>query len=552
MGNKAKNSRSLFFSGVLILSISNLIIKIIGVTLKIPLHGLLGDDGMGYYSAAYEIYVWFYMISTAGLPVAVSIMIAESRAKGNFKEVKKIFAIVLKIFILVGAVGTLVMVFGARIFANELYKLPLTYLSIVAIAPTLFFICISSAIRGFYQGYQNMLPTAISQLIEAVGKLTIGILFALYAIKNGYEKHEVAAFTILGLTIGVFLGMLYLVISKAVFKPELYDAEYVKPDGYTCSVRSTGSLVKSLILIAIPITLSSSVMSFTSMIDGMVISSRLQEIGYTADSVATVYGNYKTLAVSMFNFPPALIYPISYSIVPLISSAIALNDMDRVKSVMNSTFKVVSLIALPCSFGLAVLSEPILSLLFNKSSAEMAAPYLSALSCSLLFLGMVTVSNAMLQAYKLERKPIISMAVGCIAKIIISYVLVGTKGVELYGAPIGTFVCYFVILVINLFYMFKNIGLVPNFVKIFVKPLIASAICGAAAIGSYNIINSFMSGKIVTVLAICFAALVYLISIFLIRAVDENDIKMLPKGNKIYSLLCRLHIFKADKAEGQA
>ncbi|MBE6631443.1 MAG: polysaccharide biosynthesis protein [Ruminococcaceae bacterium] len=545
MGKKIKNSSSLFFSGVLILAISNLIIKVIGVTLKIPLHSLLDDDGMFFYNTAYEIYVWFYMISTAGLPVAVSIMISESRAKGNFAEVKKIFRITMTLFIIVGLIGTFILWFGAHAFADA-YKMELTYLSIRAIAPTLFFICISSAIRGFYQGYQNMLPTAISQLIEAVGKLSIGIAFALYAINRGYEKYQIAAFTILGLTIGVLLGMIYLVVSKAFFRSELYDAEYASTPCTDC-VRGTKVLLKTLVVIAIPITLSSSVMSFSNMIDGMIISRQLQAIGYTEKMVETVYGNYKTLAVSMFNFPPALIYPISYSIVPLLSSAIARNDSQRIKIAMNSTFKVVSLIALPCTFGLAVLAEPILSLLFNKNSADMAAPYLAVLSCSLLFLGMVTVSNAMLQAYKLERKPIISMIAGCLVKVAVSYILVGTPGIELYGAPISTFACYFVILAINLYFMHKHIGIMPNFVKIFVKPLIAGAVCGAAAIGAFKLFDAVVGGKISTILAVAVAAFVYLIAIFLIRAIDEDDIKMLPKGKKIYSILCRLHIFKAEK-----
>jgi stage V sporulation protein B len=534
----SKKSKNLFFSGVLILTFSNMLIKVIGLTLKIPLSHILGDDGMAYYNVAYNIYVWFYMISTAGLPVAVSILISESRAKGNFRESKRIFHITLTLFFIIGLLGMCAMMGGSKLFAAA-YKFGDSYIAILAIAPTLFFICISSAIRGYFQGFQNMIPTAVSQIIEAVGKLTMGILLAFYGIKQGYSLPVVAALTILGLTIGVAAAMLFLCVSKLLFREGPFNEEYRIPESDTLPVRSVKNLLWLLVTIAVPITLSASVMSFTTMIDGMIVSRRLQSIGYAEELTRVIFGNYNTLAVSMFNLPPALIYPISYSVVPMLSAAIASGDKKRVNFIMNSTLKTAALISIPCSLGMSVLSGPILKLLFTETSAERAAPLLSVLSLSVFFVGMLAITNALLQAHKLERKPITSMIAGSAVKLVSSYVLIGIPAVGMYGAPIGTFLCYLTIASINFFFLAKYIRLIPDVREIFIRPLIASLVCAGAAIGSYRLLETVISPRAATLGAIVCAAAVYIIAVFLFRCVVKDDILLLPKGQSIYGLLHR-------------
>ncbi|MHB1155157.1 MAG: oligosaccharide flippase family protein [Eubacteriales bacterium] len=214
---------------------------------------------MAYYYVAYKIYVWFYMISTAGLPVAVSILISESLVKGNLREVKRIFRITITLFFIIGLFGMGFMMGGAKLFAAA-YKFGDSYIAIFAIAPTLFFICISSAIRGYFQGYQNMFPTAISQIIEAVGKLTIGILFALYGIKQGYSLPVVVVLTVLSLTIEVAATMLFLCVSKLLYKETSNNDEYRSLENELLSVRSVKKLLMVLAMTAIPIMLSASVM----------------------------------------------------------------------------------------------------------------------------------------------------------------------------------------------------------------------------------------------------------------------------------------------------
>lgn len=492
--NKTKNSTKLFFSGVLVLTISNLMIKAIGALFKIPMNHIVGDQGMGYYSSAYTIYTFFYMISTAGLPVAISLLVSENRAKGRLKQVKKVFKLAMLVFLGVGLVGTAIMFFGAGGFASLLKAGP-TYYCIIAIAPTLFFICLSSALRGYFQGYQSMLPVAISQLIEAVCKLFLGIVFANYALSiygSGKETiHYVAAYAVLGLTIGAGLGMLYLMLAKMMFKSDRFDAEYVELSGTDDSTESTGHILKKIFTIALPVTVSASVMSLTNLIDMALIQRLLQSFqGLTEAQATAVYGNYTSLCVPLFNMPPYLIYPISYSIVPMIKTAVASGDKKRAALVMESSLRVAVIIGIPCGLGMAALAEPILNFFgYRHWSVVSASPLLTLLAPSTFFICVLSVSNAILQANGYERKPVISMLAGAAVKIVSNTILIRFIGMT--GTPISTFLCYLTATGLNIYFICKHVGLKMNFGRIFVRPLICGILCAVTAIGVSNV-TSYM------------------------------------------------------------
>ncbi len=543
---KVKNSTKLFVSGVIVLTISNLVIKAIGLIFKIPLHNILSGEGMGYYNAAYQIYVLFYMISTAGLPVATSIMISESRSLGKIDQVRKIFKLSLGLFFVVGFVGMSIMLVGARAFSVNVIKNEPTTLCIMAIAPTLFFVCLSSAMRGYFQGYQHMLPVAISQLIEALSKLFLGIAFAMYALrKYGSDPAAlkyVAAYAILGLTIGAGLGLVYLTFTKMLFKSDKYDAEYLEESGENHEVTKSSKILKRIAIIAIPITISSSVMSLTNLIDTVLIQRLLQDFrGFSRVMASTAYGNYTTLAVPMFNLPPVLVYPISYSIVPLITAARTKGDHERAERIMESALRVAVLIGIPCAIGLAVFSNPILSLFYRDRSAIVyTSPLLTLLAPSTFFLCVLSITNAMLQACGHERKPLISMAIGAVAKIAANILLLMFIGME--GTPISTFICYFTATVINIFFITKYTKMRLRLARVFLRPLLAGVIAVAAAYGARYLYATFVPGKIATIVAIATAALVYVTLIFVIRAIAQDDIELLPKGQKIEKLIKKLKL----------
>lgn len=539
--NASKSVKSLFFSGVFALTLANILVKAVGLASKIVLNRVVGSIGAGYYSSAYEIYAYLYVISTSGLPVALSILVSRSRARGRIKEAKRIFDISFITLLLIGAFFSVIMI----IFSDQIASLigaPQTSLCIIAIAPTMLFICLSSSIRGYFQGFQLMGPTAVSQLIEAVSKVGIGVALALWAKSKGYDDYVVSAYTILGVTIGVLLGMIFLHIRKIFFKeknysyiPEIEKAENDK--------KTAKQILKELFLIALPITLSSSVLSLTTVIDTLMVQNRLLGSGMNEIAVRVYYGDYTSLVISMFNLPTIFFYPIANALIPLISATHEARNEERAERIRALSLKVVILIAMPCAMGLGVFSKPILELLmFSKDSVQRSAPWLSIASVSVLFLGIISVTNAFLNSAGKQKLPIISMLVGAGAKLISNYFLLEKIG--MLGAPISTVICYLFASTLNIYFTMKHVGNLPKLSKILILPFIASVLSiGTGALLHIGIAVSLPS-NLSTIASIIVAVFLYFILSFKIKAIEKNDILLLPKGEKIANFLVKIRFLK--------
>ncbi len=523
--------------GVILLMSSNIIVKLIGVLFKIPLHELLGDLGMGYFNVAYNIYASFYTVSTSGLPIALSIYISESRAKGRIKETKRIFRVAFWMFLGVGTVGSALMYFLSGILAAAA-SAPAAANAIKVIAPTLFFICISSSMRGFFHGHQNMVPTAVSEIFEAVGKFAIGIVFAKYAINCGYSLEVSTAFAIAGVTIGAVAGMLFLCSAKIMSPVSREMGDFNEKTSKSLDI------AKRLLLIAVPVTISSLAINFVTIIDTFTISNILSS--YTDNTAATAaYGNYTTLAVTLFHLPSALIYPIATNITPAISRARASDDADRVKATSNSAIKIAAILSIPSALGMSALAKPILSMLFSdRNSVDQAAPLLSILSVAAIFTATLSITTSILQSHKRAHTPIISIFCGSVVKLILNIVLMSFKSIGIYGAPIATCAAYFTMAVINIVFVEKKLGISINFWNSYLRPLIAAIICTAAAVFSYKLLIMFAPLTVSTLAAILVTVIVYAFALLLIGGVSEYDVTLLPKGAKIASALKKLKLLR--------
>ena len=454
-----------FFSGVLILTVANLIVKIIGLTYKIPLTNMLGDEGMGYFNTAYQIYSWLYMFSTAGLPVAMSMMVSECNAAGRGNEKQKLLKWTLCTFLTVGLIGSLIMAFACKGLAGFI-EADLSYLCILAISPALFFVCISSTLRGYFQGHSNMLPTAISEILESLGKASLGLLLGGYALKKGLPIHEVAAYSIIGVSVGVAAGAVFLALAKLLGKQDKnteITEKYQENKPYI--ERSGKELLKSLLIIAIPVMISASLLSMSSMLDTLIIIGRIIDTGIAESAAIAMYGNYTSYCVTLFNLPPVLIYPIVNALIPIVTSARAGGDREKAQKLMHTALRLSAMISLPCAFGLATLSEPILKLIFKSTaSAEMAAPLLSTLAPSVFLIGVMAVSNGILQSCGMQKYTLISMPAGAIVKAIGAYFLplltVGGTPLRMYAAPISTFCFYLTVTAINFFFIVKIMSII--------------------------------------------------------------------------------------------
>lgn len=528
---KSESYGKRFLSGVAILAISTFIVKIIGMLYKIPMMELLGAEGMGYFNSAYEIYSLFFVISTTGIPVAISILVSENKASKKYSNIKKIYKISLIILGVTGAIGTLILALffekAAALINNEQASM-----CIIAISPTLLMICLSSAMRGYFQGNEIMIPTAVSQVIEALGKLLLGLGFATVAIKKGYEVPKVAAFAILGITIGVAASLLYLALYNAFYR--------IKEDKLcTYSVEKTSSIFKKLIYIAFPITISSTILSLTKLIDMIMILTRLGSIGYTQIQANSIYGSYSTMAISIYNLPATLVSAVALPLVPMLSGAIESNDISKEKFIINSALKLVSIVALPAGLGISVFGIDILKLLFASQSEEIeyTAPLLSILGLSVFLSSMITVTNAILQSYKMVKNPIISMTVGTLIKVALAFVLIGIPRINIYGAPISTFFSTAVIVTLNLYFIVKRIGRIGSLVQLFILPTVAALISIAIGIGCSMMLSNILVSKANIIIVIIIVFISYLILILKLKVLNEEDIIMLPKGDKLLKIL---------------
>ncbi|MCL2813413.1 MAG: polysaccharide biosynthesis protein [Oscillospiraceae bacterium] len=531
-----KIRKQTFLQASLILMLANLAVRIIGAVFRIPIYKLLGEMGYANYQHAYSLYQIFFTISTAGLPVAISKMISVANLNENYEEERKTFNLALAGFVILGAAGSFAMMLGAGAYSAFVGNPDAKY-SILILAPTLFFVCVTSAFRGYFQGRLNFIPTAVSEIIEASGKLVIGIAAAMYAIGKYPGRLDIAAaFAISGLTVGSAVGVLYLYIKKILMKKQ------EKSKKSTLPARKNMEIMKDIITISLPIMMTSSIASLAGMIDSFMMTRRLIDIGWAAESAVGMYGQYYGLAVPFFSLPNTLVVPFAVSIIPVIGAAFSENNVNSIKSTAESTFRVSSMVALPCAFGLIFLSEPILALIYPERMEQVisTAPLLSVLGVAVMFVSMMTVTNSMLQAQKQEMKTIISMACGMAVKIISSYILIGIPSVNRYGTPIGTCLCYFTIMALNFCFLAKYTKAFPDFRRTFVKPFISSAVMAVFSVLTHAAVNKISNAPRLAALAALFAAvLVYAVSIIACRTLTAEDVLLLPKGAKLYEFMKR-------------
>ena len=537
MQTKPTTSKKIFFSGVMLLTLSTVLVKLIGLIYKIPMLSYLGSEGMGYFHSAYEIYALFCIIATAGLPTALSILISSALTNKKDREVESIWKTTLHVFLVIGMLGSLLMWGAARQICNWI-KSDAAYECIIAISPTVFFICISSALRGYFQGHQRMFPTALSQLIESIGKLIFGILFARMALKSGAPTPTVAGAAGWGLTSGSALGMLYLVLEKLRTGKKKRSLEASQGDCNRAQIR------RRLARLAVPMTLGASMVSLTKLIDMAMILRRLQSIGYTEISANEAYGSYTTLALSVFGLLPTLLNSVALPLLPMLAAAIAEQNREKEGKIVALSYRLTAIFSIPAAFGISAFAHPILMLLFGNEpqAVEIAAPLLSMLGVSVFLSSMITATNSVLHAYQIVTRPILSMLAGAVIKLTAAYFLIGTNGVGLYGAPISTFLCNTVIVICNLYFASRHAPDI-SFQALFLPPTLLSSASIGVAYGTYLwLLYAVGSGTVVTLGCIGLAVVLYLLLGCLFGVFREEDIMLLPMGERFCKLFHAVHL----------
>ncbi len=526
------NTKKTFLSGVLMLTLSTFLVKVVGLFYKIPMLSYLGSEGMGYFNSAYELYTLFCVIATAGLPTAMSVLIASAVAVGDRARVTRVWRTSLVLFAAIGLAGWGVLFFGAEAFCRVIKSSETVY-CIRAIAPTVFFVCLSSAVRGYFQGYQSMLPTALSQVLEAVGKLVFGLLFAGYGLRKGETIPVVAGYAGWGLTVGTLVSFLYLLLVKC--RDASHRGARLKE-----STENGCGVLRALARMAIPMTLGASLVSITKLTDMAMILRRLQDVGYSEIGANEAYGSYTTLALSVYGLLPTLVNAVALPLLPMLSAAIASGEKRAQTQMIRASFRLTVLFALPAALGLAAFARPVLSLIFPLEAAavDIAAPLLSVLGISVFLSCMITATNSVLHAYQVVRLPILSMLVGAALKLITSYLLIGRPEISLLGAPISTFLCNAAVVLLNLVFV-ARITRLPSMVGILARPLAAASLSVGAGYLFYRLfVGQRGEGVQASLLGIGLCVLLYAVLGALFGVFREEDLMYLPMGKRVLGV-CR-------------
>ena len=520
-----------FLQGTALLAMATAIVKIIGAIYKIPLNAIIGKQGFSYYSTAYEIYNVLLMISTAGLPVAMSRMISQASALGNYNQVRRIFKTSRTIFLSLGLAGTLLMTIFCRqlaAFQNQ----PDAWAAIGCLGPCVLLICIMATFRGFFQGQSNMLPTSVSQVIEAVVKLIVGMALALTILHFTKDVSLAAGGAILGVTASCVVSALFLF--------RCFRKSYtVLPEG-TDTADSFGATAKQLLAIAIPITIGSAGLQVLTMLETKIYMGQLLALGNTQLEADTMKGIYN-MSQTIYNMPCAFITPITISIIPAITNQLTLGNHTGARSTEESAVRVMSLICMPCAFGLAVLAGPVTGLLGGYTGADLAlsTSLMSIMGFNIIFNAVVLLTNAMMQAHGHAVVPVVNMLMAGVMKLLVVYTLTGNPNIGIMGAPIGTMLCFLCITVLNLLSMRRVISNPPALVKNLIRPFCAAALMGAIVYGALYLLRTIgiTSRLILCGLPVMVGVVVYVVAVVLFKAITREDCLLLPKGAKIAKIL---------------
>lgn len=507
-----------YVMGALILSLGALLSKFLGMFFKIPITNIIGDYGMGLYGYAYPLYSTLLTVSTAGLPGAVSKMVSECVAQGDYKKSYKIFYIAFVTLALFGIAASVTMFAGAKTFIKLFSWDENAYYSIVAISASPFFVCLISAVRGFFQGMQNMTHTSISQLIEQIGRVVCGVSLSVY-LMNTRGVAFAAAGASFGAVAGGVAAFIYLYIAFGIYQNKhKNDFVSIKPNKPT---ESTRSILKRLILIAVPLMLSSVVNTLMDLINSITISNSLRQIGYSASKITDLYGQMTSKAQTLVNVPLVIGVSLSASLVPAISESIIKNDKQKAKQKSTLAIKLSLLLALPASIGLCILAEPIIALLFSKASS--GHEMLSLLSPSIIFCVTMSCMQGILQGAGHYISPLVNMTIGGIIKLMLNIVLVKIPTLNIYGAIISTIAATFVIATLNFISVKKYVG-IDSLIKPIGKIILSCVIMTIVCIFSYKALLYIVSFKIAVIISILLSIATYALSIIITNAITLEDV----------------------------
>ena len=524
--------------GATILAVAGIISKVFGAVFRIPLTNMIGAEGQSYYSAAYPVYQLLYTIATAGFPVAISRMVSERIAKGDYINAHKSYKLALKVSAVLGVIAFAIMFIGAGAIAR-FYKNPGAEASMKAVSFALLLTPFLASMRGYYQGRQEMRPTAVTEVIEQMARVAAGLSLAYAFYRSSLEM--AAAGATFGASAGVTVALVVMIL---IYRSDRGRRKKLVRESVLIE-ESDSQRLRELLIFVVPITIGSSIMPIMFNIDAAIVMRRLLATGWEFTQAKKLYGLMGGYTDPIVAMPLVFVDAICISLMPAVTTAFTLKNKPQLDGHIKAGLKTMMVITYPCMIGLIVLAKPILTMLYFKKQDEAltAVPTLQILSATIVLLAIMRAFSTSLQGIGKMLLPVWNLFLGAVVKTVVSYVLVGIPALNVNGAAIGSITAYITAGILNYLALRKYAGVSLDVRSIFLTPLYAALIMGAGAAASYKLIYLITSSNAVsTILAILIAVVIYFVTVFLTGAITREEIEMIPKGDAIYRLAVRMKI----------
>ena len=514
--NRAKKT---FIAGAVLLGAAGILVKVLGLFFRIPLTNIIGADGIGYYQTAYPVYTFMLTISSSGLPTAISKMISERRSTGEYYEAYRVFRISFKVMLALGLGTGLVLFIFAPLITGQIQKEPDAVYAMRSMAPALILCPVLSCYRGFFQGQKNMAPTAISQLVEQIFRVGLGLGLAL--ILRKIDLAHAAAGASFGASAGALFGLIAIMFIFQANRPKMLSE--IQTSGKKPK-QSSRSIMHDLLVIAIPTTIGSCILPILNTIDTVIVKRRLLGLGYPDEMARTMYGELSGMASPIINIIQVITQAICLSLVPVISDAYRRDDMDFVFT----------------------LARPIMQLFYPTQTASLdnAAACLRIYTIGLVFLAVNHSLTGVLQGIGKQIIPVRNLFVGAIVKTVVTYVLTGIPSINVRGAAVGTAVAYLVAAALNYIAVKKYTYVRVDVILTVVKPVIAAVVMGFCVYGGYKLVHARMGNTVSTLAGVAAGVIVYVIMVFVTRTITADELEGIPRLGKLSRLLKKLHLSK--------
>lgn len=542
MKNK-KIKKETFFLSVLILIISQVFIKIFGLVYRLYLTNRegFGDVGNAIYSSGYQIYALLLTLSSVGVPNAISKLVSERVAVGNYKGANRVFKVSFITFSIIGLFGTFLLFQSANFVANVVLQIPEAELTLVALSPSLFFVSIISVIRGYFNGIEKISITAKSQILEQVFKTLLTIVVVeVVVIINGTNTLLMAAGANLATTFSIILTFLYLLVFyKRNINNILENKIQIK-----YKKERIFNILKQILYVSIPISLTAILTSLNKNIDSITVIRALKTF-LTENEAKIQYGILSGKVDTIITLPMSFNVAFATALVPAISSAKAVNDIKTIKNKISFSLLITILIGLPCTVGLFIFSDEIISLLFPNAAS--GGELLAISSITVIFVVITQTLNGALQGLGKVGIPMVATAIGLITKVILNIILIRIPELGINGAAISSIVNNVVVCVIEFIVLKKMIKIEFKFSKFIIKPIIVTLIMAISSYNLYNFLIDFLGFKLSIILSLIFAVIIYAIFVLFLKIFSKEELITLPGGKNIIKVLETLGIYGKSK-----